>query len=444
MDNPVRANKLATILPDIMNALGDGDPVVQQALNQQKSKYMDSIKQQNMNAFMRTVMMPSTGEITPELVMQQADLFGVDPMEAMQRVQQFQQFRQKKQEMQSAYKRNPDGTMTKRSFPVGAQLPQGFEVGELAADPGYKKPEQFTLSPGQQRFDAGGQPVASLPDTPEKPNMGWITNSDGSRKYVELTPGTVSESPDTTKTNATDEKMKRIMEAYPNLEKEDAQKIALGTVTVKTDPVAGTHTLIDIGTGEEKPLNRDALISQDGEEPPAEPTQTIFSLAPDIAGPVPAAKAGASVPSGMVGGPVADEVIQARQYVTAAKNDFIRAMSINPRFPVGEIQRLEREVDLSPKVFSNPQVYRNKIIGINKYLRRRLQKELSVSSDQSMPVNDRKAARKAATDIDNFIDLLGVPPTIEKDMPRDEKQRIWDSLESGQQVIVDGAIKVKP
>ena len=216
------------------------------------------------------------------------------------------------------------------------------------------------------------------------------------------------------------QKIKDIMKQNSELSEQEATGLVTGTIKVIQDEVSGTRYIVDTIKGTERPLKMDTAdpqtpspdkseTNQQGDE---KPNQSLFSLADLVAGPGSAIKAAVSVPSGLVGGPVASETIQARQYVTTAKNDLIRALSINPRFPVGEIKRIEKEIDIQPKIWDNPQMFRDRMIAIDKYLRRRVAKEQSIGNNPKMPAQDRKDALGRAVNIENFIKLMGVPQQI--------------------------------
>ena len=216
------------------------------------------------------------------------------------------------------------------------------------------------------------------------------------------------------------QKIKDIMKQNSELSEQEATGLVTGTIKVIQDEVSGTRYIVDTIKGTERPLKMDTAdpqtpspdkseTNQQGDE---KPNKSLFSLADLVAGPGSAIKAAVSVPSGLVGGPVASETIQARQYVTTAKNDLIRALSINPRFPVGEIKRIEKEIDIQPKIWDNPQMFRDRMIAIDKYLRRRVAKEQSIGNNPKMPAQDRKDALGRAVNIENFIKLMGVPQQI--------------------------------
>jgi len=199
-----------------------------------------------------------------------------------------------------------------------------------------------------------------------------------------------------------------IRKAYPGMDEETVNKMAFGSLKVVRDPITDQWTMVDIGTQTEMPMKQ-AGADIGAIEEPKMPDKTLWQLSELTAGPVSAARVVVSVPSGIAGGPVATKTISARQYITNAKNDLIRSLSINPRFPVGEINRIKEEVNIAPKILDNPKMLRARMRSINDYLSLRLAKEIMVANDSDMPKSQRQAAMQSAKDIGFFLKILGVP-----------------------------------
>jgi len=206
------------------------------------------------------------------------------------------------------------------------------------------------------------------------------------------------------------QKIKQLMDAY-GVDEKEATGLVQGVISVVADPVSGTRYLVNKIDGSEKKISSNP-VEQPKPEPQSQPEQTLFELADLVAGPVSAAKAGGSKVSGMFGGPVATQVEQARQYVVTSKNDLIRSLSINPKYPVSEIKRIEKEINIEPQLFDNPQSLKNRMIAIDKSLSERIRKEEKIQSDDNMPVVDRRNAAKAIADITHFRNIMGVPTQI--------------------------------
>jgi len=193
------------------------------------------------------------------------------------------------------------------------------------------------------------------------------------------------------------------------ISEQDATGIIVGTKKVQPDPVSGTLYLTDIIKGTQRPLTDTGLSSATtptatGKSP------TIWDLSSESTGPISSALTAGSIATGVVGLPVAEKTLYARQYVQGAQNDLIRSLSINPRFPVGEINRLKEEINLAPTFFDNPKMLRQRILAINAYLRKRVQNETAASQNSTLSTEARRNARSAANDILNFLEILGAPP----------------------------------
>ncbi len=209
-------------------------------------------------------------------------------------------------------------------------------------------------------------------------------------------------------------KINQLVEQYPSLSRQDATGIILGTIKIKEDPVSGTMYITDLVKGTQRPLIEVGVTPQG--EPSAKPVnKTIWELSGQSTGIVSAAKAVGSIATGTVGLPVAKDTLYARQYVEGAQNDLIRSLSINPRFPVGEMERIKKEVNLSPTVFDNPPMMRQRILAINDYLNKRVENEDVAAKDPSLGVEARKNARTAAKDIRNFLTILGAPKIVKSE-----------------------------
>ena len=159
------------------------------------------------------------------------------------------------------------------------------------------------------------------------------------------------------------------------------------------------------------PAGEAATPSADaGRQPTAQPSRTLWQMAPRVTGISPAIQERVQGVTGQAGVNVADEgLIRDRQTFATVKNDLIRALSANPRFPVAEMERIEREIAIAPGAFTDARSLRERMVSVNNDLRRRLQNEDRAANDTSLPTNDRQAALSAANNIRNFLSVLGVP-----------------------------------
>lgn len=206
----------------------------------------------------------------------------------------------------------------------------------------------------------------------------------------------------------------RLLREQFNLSNEEAVGIANGWIKVIPNPVTGENNLVNIMKGTSKRIAPKAQAAQAPQAPEARQPRTLFEIASggeSITGVWPAIKEGAEKIFGQIPGiSFADpQFLQDRQTIQTEQNALIRALSINPRFPVGEINRLREEINLSPGMIDSTQALQARMQSVDLSLRRRLGSEDAAAKNTALPVKTRQAAAQAAKDIRNFLKVLGVP-----------------------------------
>jgi hypothetical protein len=175
-------------------------------------------------------------------------------------------------------------------------------------------------------------------------------------------------------------------------------------------------------TGETKPLDmapdmQQQLTGERGKpEEGGEPSTTLAKMARESTGVWNSMKTIGQRVVGQAGVTLgnAPEIINMRQNVGTAQQQLIRALSINPRFPVSEQERIKEEIDISPSAWNDPVTIQSKMEAVDDALRDRLEDEVQAHQNKSLPRNTRQAALQAANDISNFLELLGVPEDAEE------------------------------
>jgi hypothetical protein len=119
-------------------------------------------------------------------------------------------------------------------------------------------------------------------------------------------------------------------------------------------------------------------------------------------------RTGGQIP-GLGGGEETRETVGNRQFFRLAQGDLIRSLSINPRFPVAEMERIRRETDIEPSMWDSQDSLKTRMRRLDKYLRGRLERERQAAKNPNMGQEARANAQRAAKDIANFLDVLGVP-----------------------------------
>ena len=222
--------------------------------------------------------------------------------------------------------------------------------------------------------------------------------------------------------NVRTEKIKAIAEQREALgdSPEDALNFATGLVDgnirIEIVPGLGVARAIDEITGEVSEIPLGQQIA------PPEPVQeeTLFQVIErgNTAGIFPAAKEliGRTVGQAFEGA-IDPQLVQDRQTIRTELRGLIRALSINPRFPVGEMEKLEKEISIGPAAFDSPGSLIARAKSIRRSLDIRLRNEQTAAADPNLPQNTRAAAAQAAKDIGNFLNRLGTPTTDQPTRP---------------------------
>lgn len=141
--------------------------------------------------------------------------------------------------------------------------------------------------------------------------------------------------------------------------------------------------------------------------------RTIWQRRGNVTGPIPTIQEAAGRIPGvgemMSGG---GQAATDRQYVEASSRELIRSLSQSGRYLASEMQAIEKEVDLSGRVFDNPEAYARRLIGIDEALERRVADETRILTNPNTPLEQRKAAESVLNVIQNFRQSLGVPPKV--------------------------------
>jgi hypothetical protein len=302
----------------------------------------------------------------------------------------------------------------------------------------------FTLSPGQTRYDAAGQPITTAP---ERPTREGFTLSPGQTRFDAAGQPITTAPERPVRDPAREIKIQDIMDTF-GVDRRTAVGIESGVLRPIADPVTGQTRLIDLTsntfrettpapaapaapappapaplvTGPRanitpphaaEPAPAAPAPAPAAAAPPATaPSQTLYQLAqrPLTTGLTPAALQYGQNVLGQFGANIIDpELTERRQTFSNTQGDLIRALSINPRYPVDEMKRIREEINIEPRAFTDPQSLLARMRSVGKSLRTRLADEERAGADPSLPVDDRRAALRAAEDIRNFLAKLGAP-----------------------------------
>ena len=160
---------------------------------------------------------------------------------------------------------------------------------------------------------------------------------------------------------------------------------------------------------------------------------TLYEQSDDVTGAWPALKEIWAETMGQIPGvPVDAKTIEKRTAFKLAMGQMRRSMAINPRFPVGEMERLEQEIQIEPKVLDSTPALQTRLRKIDESVRVRLRQAERDAQDTGLPDTERAAQAQNAQAMRDFVNLLGVPPESFEGTPHEwgqlkpEEQRLWE------------------
>jgi hypothetical protein len=137
--------------------------------------------------------------------------------------------------------------------------------------------------------------------------------------------------------------------------------------------------------------------------------KTLWNQRGLVAGPVQYIK---TMPALRFFGQVDEKADEARTFFDSARRSLIKALAANPRYPVSEMQAIEKEIDIAPAFFDNPNSLGSRLIGIEDFLNQRLKSAEVDSVNPNFPVASRQAALDEIKELKNFSKVSGIPPRV--------------------------------
>jgi len=222
----------------------------------------------------------------------------------------------------------------------------------------------------------------------------------------------------------------------------DAAAIIDGVANIVTDPLSGKASIVNRATGKSRevtfsnPELKANVISQ-ATKPVEGATEDEIALweipSSQTTGIFPALIEALQKVTGQFGINVQDPVVaQQRQLLFNSQQRFIRALSLNTRYPTTEQNRLRQEMGLLPGPFVDEQTLRARMLAINTTLNREIDILTQAVNDPDSPVEQRKMDQRSLNNVINFKRILGVPEGMGGSEPPsgvpDEVKDIWEFL----------------
>jgi uncharacterized protein YkwD len=216
--------------------------------------------------------------------------------------------------------------------------------------------------------------------------------------------------------SAAEEKIQRIMSTH-NVDQRTAVGIVDGTLKLQQDPLTGDRVVVDMTTNRATPVDVDYKPSERGElGSDLGSGETLYEQADDATGVVPTVGRAISNTVGQTGIDMfqAPDQTQAASEFDLFKRDLIRSMSLNPRFPVAEQQRIENLIPVGP--MTSAASLRTSLEALDRELAR-IEQDTSIGArDRTSPVQTRQQDAQTLRAVRLARERLGV-------MRKNEPQR---------------------
>ena len=147
------------------------------------------------------------------------------------------------------------------------------------------------------------------------------------------------------------------------LTKDQAANLVDGHVRQEVTPLGNVVSINDVAalTGDGAPVTEQPIVGGDPEIPAPKPGQTLWDLAPAATGPVQSLTAKTAAALSFFGIETEEPATEAQQAFRTEVRSLIRALSINPRFPVAEQERIREEIDIQPSFFQGAGTLKKKM-----------------------------------------------------------------------------------
>jgi len=226
------------------------------------------------------------------------------------------------------------------------------------------------------------------------------------------------------------------------MDPEIALGVATGTLKLDVDAL-GRRVVTDMKTGKPYDYGEGASASP-AHAPVAPPDETLYENLGETTGLGSALASASTAILGQI--PLVGEwftypeTVQRRQELTAASGGLARALSVNSKYPVSEINRVIEQVGILPDMLEDPVSAKARAKGIATYLGELLKGEIAASQNMSLPADRQTDALTKIHEITNFLRILGVPEDGEEGASGPPSEgTIHKNYQTGEEIIWNGS-----
>lgn len=189
-----------------------------------------------------------------------------------------------------------------------------------------------------------------------------------------------------------------------------ALRLAYDYEKVDVIPETGEVRLTDAISGQSMIMPQEILNDDPQTIPKPAEGKSLWDAARYATGPFSALRQAWSLPGNYMGVFVPEKTEQARAQLKMSTQRLIRALANNPRFAATELERIRKELALSPSVLIHPEAMRRRMVTTHQELTLwKAQMDRDANPKSGLPPDQRSAAKSSSVEIGNFLAQLNVP-----------------------------------
>ena len=275
-----------------------------------------------------------------------------------------------------------------------------------------------SIGQGFQNYAAGGQLDDQRREKTQAKNAthDWLKkngHSDEDIAFYQANPQMMAQALKPATLSAAQEKIQRLTST--GMDEDTAIGIADGRMKVSINPMTGERVIIDMANQQIVPLQQPQTQQQSptaSTQPAPKNGNSLYEQAENATGFGATLGRAATDTLGQIPGATGEmfqspEIVKAQQNFDLFKRNLIQSLSLNPRFPVAEQQRIENL--LPTGAFTAPETVKSNLIELDREFQRIEQEAAAGLNNASSTVEQRQADAATLRYIQQARERLGVP-----------------------------------
>jgi len=174
-------------------------------------------------------------------------------------------------------------------------------------------------------------------------------------------------------------------------------------------PETGTATTGEVDTRTQQEKDAQLFVSQAFKQ-----GASLWDMAGIGSGPIPSALAALSIPSSVVGGPVATETLIAQQGLKLRNQLLTKSLVENPRMPVRLVELAMSAAGIDPGFFETGPIMQSKMVSLDQFLYQKYLEQIDYANDANLPIDLQESAKINSEALGLFLRDMGVPKELQR------------------------------